>query len=586
MRRSIEVAKVSYLAISILMTLTCVGQKRPASDVLRAPLDIPLSLSGNFMELRSDHFHSGLDMRTENREGLPVRAAAGGFVSRIKVGQYGYGKALYIDHPDGHTTVYGHLRGYAGAIAETLLTAQYKVSNFEVDLTFGPGELPVSAGDIVAYSGNTGGSTGPHLHFEVRRTSDQFALDPEAFGISVPDTIAPFFLGLRIDPLEAEGRVPPYPGNAKGLVVSGANGKYTLKDTSAAAAFGTVGFSINVIDKYNNSTSTCGIRSMSISVDGVPLMSIALREIDFGLQRYADAYMDYGLFKENDMNYHRCYRLPNNRLQVYGGEPSQGRFTPVPGRMHQIRVVALDAHGNASTLDFPLRGATLSEAATWPMPVVAGELFRYDQENELETEGMRLKLPANALYQDERITWSIQPGRSQSAAKGAKALSPYYRLHQPTTALHLPARLSLRVDDKVATGKKDKLIVVQLDTKGKPRNMGGSFADGWLTTKIKAFGEYTLMLDTTPPTLAPVNLSPIMTGKDSIVLRIGDDLSGVDKWEGHLDGKWILFELDHKKQRLAHAFDRVSSAAGPHELKLEVRDERGNTRSFTYGFRR
>ncbi len=165
-------------------------------------------------------------------------------------------------------------------------------------------------------------------------------------------------------------------------------------------------------------------------------------------------------------------------------------------------------------------------------------------------------------------------------------MGPSYRVHQPTTALHLPGRLSLEVEDKVAPGRKDKLIIVQLDKNNKPRNMGGTFADGWLTTKIKAFGNYTVMLDTTPPTLLPVNLRPSMSGKDSLIFRVGDDLSGVDKWVGRLDGKWILFEWDHKKQRLSHVFDRFSSTPGTHELSLEVRDERGNVRALSYTFQR
>jgi murein DD-endopeptidase MepM/ murein hydrolase activator NlpD len=586
MRKSIEVSKISSLIFSLLLAATGNSQERTLVEGLRAPLDIPITLSGNFMELRSDHFHSGLDMRTDSREGLVVRAAASGFVSRIKVSQYGYGKALYIDHPDGHTTVYGHLRNFTGAIAETVLAAQYKTSSFEVDLNFGPGELPVTAGQLIAYSGNSGGSTGPHLHFEVRRTSDQFALDPEAYGINVPDTIPPTFLGLRIDPLDATGRVAPYPGNAKGWVVDGSKGQFKLKEPTAAAALGDVGFSVNVIDKYNNSQSTCGIRSMSLSVDGVPLISMELKEVDFGLQRYANAFMDYGLFKENDMNYRRCYRLPNNRLQVYGAEPSQGHFTPVPGQVHMVRVVAVDANGNTSTLDFQLRGATMAEASDWPVPSIEGELFHYDQDNELVGQGMRLKLPANTLYQDEQIVWSVLPELPLSKVKGPTALAPRYRLHQPTTALHLPGRLSIQVDDKLGAGIKDKLVVVQLDKDNKPRNMGGTYEDGWLTAKIKAFGNYTVMLDTTPPTLVPVNLRPSMADKDSLVFRVGDDLSGVDKWVGRLDGKWILFEWDHKKQRLTHVFDHVSNTPGLHELALEVRDERGNSRMFKYSFQR
>lgn len=542
------------------------------------PLNIPISLAGNFMELRGSHFHSGLDMRTEGREGLDVTAAGDGWVSRVKVSPWGYGKALYIDHPNGYTTVYGHLLEFVGPIADAVLDRQYKAREFDVDLTFEKGELPVSKGQVVAHSGNTGGSSGPHLHFEVRRSSDQHALDPERFGMEVPDSAAPTFIGLRIDPLDSNARVQPYPGTARGFAVVGSGSSFTLKGPVVPEALGVVGLSVNVIDRYSNSWSTCGIRAIRVLVDGEPVFSAELDEIDFGLQRFADAYMDYGLFKQNDMHYNRCYKLPNNRLPIYGKEPAQGRIHLASGQQSEVVVEATDANGNRSELRFNVKGADLLKAAGWRTGSKGGRLFRYDRENTWSDPDVRFTLPPKALYADEYITCS--------PAKMNSAFAPLTFVHDESTPLNLAGELSLRVTPGSARDHLDKLLIVRVDKNNKSAPVGGTYADGWITTKVKTFGLYTVSMDTLPPKVKAVNLRPVMSGRDSLKVEVGDDLSGIAQWVGRLDGEWILFEYDPKKKLLTHRFDKYSSKAGQHELVLEVRDERGNTSTLKASFTR
>lgn len=565
---------------SFLFAVSSFAQKAPSPPVFLPPMDLPIELSGNFMELRTDHFHSGLDMKTQGREGFPVKAAGDGWVSRIKISPWGYGKAVYIDHPNGYTTVYGHLRDLAGPVADAALDAQYKAHSFDVDLPFEPGKLPVTAGQVIAHSGNTGGSSAPHLHFEVRRTSDQHALDPEAYGMEVPDKVPPTILGVRIDPLDSAARTSPYPAGAKGFAVTAKNDTtYVLKAGSLPAAFGTVGLSVNVIDRYSNSANACGIRRLEVSVDGTPVFSAHLDEVDFGLQRYADAYMDYRLFKANDMNYNRCYKLPNNKLALYGNEPAQGRIAVTPGKDHAVQVRAIDANGNRSTLTFVLHGATAAEAKAWPLRPAGGELFRYDRENVLANADLRFTLPPNALYADERITYL-------HAAGPERALSRVHHLHTPFTPLHVAGELKLRAVTAPPKGLESKALIVRLDEKGRPTAIGGNCADGWVTAKVKAFGNYTVMLDTVPPTIVNLDLKAAMAGRPSFRLRIGDDLSGVDQWVGKLDGEWILLEYEPKSRTLTHTFDRYSSKPGKHTFTLELADERGNRRTFTQAFTR
>ncbi len=540
-----------------------------------APLEIPLEAAGNFMELRSDHFHSGVDLKTQGVEGLPVKAAADGWVSRIKISPYGYGKAVYIDHPNGYTTVYGHLKELKGAVATACLEAQYKARDFSIDITPDAGSIPVKAGELIALSGNTGGSTAPHLHYEVRRTSDQHALDPEAHGLELPDSTPPLLLGLRIEPLDTSARVAPYPEKAKGLALQRADSTYVLKAGTEARALGYVGLSLNTIDRYDNSGNDCGVRAIELWVDGVPTYSCRLDEIDFGLQRYCNAYMEYDLFKRNDLHYNRCYRLPNNKLGIYGPEASQGRILLVPGQRRQVRFRVTDANGNSSILRFELVGGSLAEALAWPRTTATGEAIAHAREHTIERPGLRFTLPPNALYEDIRAEYAVKPAP-------ARALAPLHQVHDPLEPIHVAAELSIEV--RTPPKRADKLVLARIAPNGGVSTHGGHFANGWVTGKVKAFGAYTVMLDTIPPRITPLDVKPDMGGRSGFSIKVQDDLTGVEQWSATLDGQWILMEYEPKAKTLRHTFDMHSRGKGKRTLVLEVKDERGNRSTWTTTF--
>ncbi len=544
----------------------------------RHPMDLPIEVAGNFMELRSNHFHSGLDMKTNGRIGLPVMSVADGWVSRIKISPWGYGKAVYVDHPSGYTTVYGHLDRLNGKLASTLLDLQYAERSFSVDRYFKRGEIPVSKGEIIAYSGNTGGSTAPHLHFEVRRSSDQHALDPEAYGMTVQDRVHPTITGIRIYPLDSSARVSPYPTGAVGFVVSEVNDStFVLKPGTLAKAFGTVGIAVNTIDRYSNSNNTCGIRTLSVSVDGSAVFSVGLNEIDFGTTRYANAYMDHSLFKDNNNHYNRCYKLPNNQLNVYGKEAAQGRIQLEPGKDHAVQVIATDATGNRSMLTFVLHGANAEESAAWPVEQLPGLLYHYDRSNVIMETGMRFTLPPNALYDDTHITTSV-------SAAPARALSPLFQVQDELTPLQKSGELTLDVTGEYPSAQASKLLLVRM-IKGRPSAEGGTFSNGKVTASVKTLGAFTVMMDTVAPVITPIDLRADMKGRNSFRIRVRDNLAGLDQWAGKIDGQWILMEYEPKSGTLEHSFDKNTDKPGRHEFTLEVSDERGNrsriTRTFT-----
>lgn len=565
--------------------IVCALQSLPAIGFAQAyptfghPLSLPPEVAGNFMELRTNHFHSGLDLKTNGRIGQPVMAPADGWVSRINISPVGYGKAVYISHPSGYTTVYGHLDRLNGKLATTLLDLQYAAREFSIDKSFQPGELPVKQGDIIAYSGNTGGSTAPHLHYEVRRTSDQHALDPQAFGVNVPDNVPPTIYGIRIDALDSLARTSPLPAGAHGFnTTATTDSTFVLKPGAKVSALGTVGISVNAIDRYTNSANICGIRALSVAVDGKAVCVIKLDEVDFGVQRYCNAYMDYRLFKGGKMHYNRCYKLPNNRLQLYTPETAPGRITLEPGKDHAVQVVATDASGNRSTLHFTLHGATAEEAARWPAPRPKGRLYQYANPNLIEEPGMRFSLPPNALYQDTYLVTNTAP-----VPEGA--LAPLFRVQDELTPIQLSSEITLDVTGKYPAGQDAKLLIVRRSG-GKSVPEGGIFKGGKITTSVRSLGEFTVMIDTVPPVVTPIGLAADMKGKRSFRVRVTDNLSGVDKWAAKLDGKWILMEYEPKAHTLQHTFDKYSDLPGTHTFELEVTDERGNRSRLTRRFTR
>jgi len=574
--RTTRINIYKVLLFSILIPFTSSGQEVPKKPEYINPMAIPLDLSGNFMEPRSNHFHSGLDMRTQGQEGVPVRAVADGWVSRIKISPWGYGKAVYIDHANGYTSVYGHLQQLKGATLEACLAAQYKEKDFSVDITPEKGAIPIIQGEVFALSGNTGGSGGPHLHFELRKTSSQFAMDPQALGIKVQDKTPPEIIGVRLYPITDTSRIGPYPPKALGFATQGGSGKYGLKPGEQPTAYGTVALALHTSDRYDGMAAKFGVRKIELFVDSVPAFSASFDAIDFNTNRYCNAHVDFALYKGNKMEYHRCYELPNNKLRIYGKEPAQGHIELPPGSTKHVWFKVTDANGNVSELAFLLKGATAEEAVPWAGRSEEGSLFRYDTENVLAEDGVRMTLPALSLYDDTYVTYERKP-------KPTRAFAPLHVLNDVLTPIQSHCELRIDAPD-LPERLRNKALIVSMDGKTEP--CGGTFADGAITTKVRTFGSYTVLVDTVPPVISNVDLRSDMKGRSSFTLKITDNLSGIDTWTGQLDGKWILMEYDPKRNALVHTFDKQSEGSGSRAFSLELNDERGNKTRYEMKFTR
>lgn len=534
---------------------------------LRKPMDIPVLLSGNFGELRSNHFHSGIDFKTQGVEGKPIHSVQDGYVSRISVSPWGYGNGLYITHPDGTTTVYGHLQKFSQKITAYLKEKQYEQESFNVNLSLTPDELPVKKGELVALSGNTGSSGGPHLHFEVRDTETEEPMDPiEYYKDLIKDTQAPKIQGIMVYSMPGKGVVNGSRRKLELKPVTAKNGKQTLN--GKIEAWGEIGLAVKGYDYMDNTSNIYGIKDITLTADSQVIFHSNLDRFAFDESRYLNSFTDFEEWKEHRSFYIKSFVDPGNRLRFIESL-NRGILTIDEPRTYHLTYQLADAFGNTTQLSIQIEGKEQ------PIPEVDTEnteLFHWWSDNRFGAKGIRLTIPKGNLYDDLYFRYSVK--------EDSTALGTTHILHNKPVAFHKSAKLSLRLqtdtlDNKLQYG------IVRLQN-GRRSWTGGVYRNGWVDADIKEMGSYTLGQDLVPPTITPLNPATWVS-KQAIALRLSDNLSGVQTYRGEIDGQYVLFEMNSKSVITYH-FDKERLARGKHTLKLVVTDACGNQSTYTYPF--
>jgi len=539
----------------------------------RNPLNIPVLLAGNFGECRPGHFHSGMDIKTQGRENLPVYAAADGYVSRIKTEVGGFGHALYVTHPNGYTTVYAHLNDFAPALQRYLREQQYRAESWTVDISLPPEQFPVKKGGQIAWSGNTGGSTAPHLHFEIRDSRTEHPLNGQLFGIAYADQRPPAPLKLavyRTPFTRIYGETPRLlPLKKKGDSYAPAAG-----DTIVIRHAGATGIGVEVNDFMAGSNNTLAFYTAALYLDDQLQCRVRLDDIGYDETRYLHAYADYKTKEEKNTWVQCLFRLPGNRLErIYEHLNAQsGLLELADGQAHALRIILTDAAGNESVI----RCHLLQEPVTADTAVPCDRWLRAGEVNRVETVNLAFTLDADALYSDLCFHLDKKPD--------PQSFSDRFQVQSPSVPVHRFFELKIRPARPVPFALRDKIVLLYHDGKKETGRAAVADDNGWYKASVRSFGAYRLAADTIPPRIVSMNgKSSVLSAAKEIRFRAADALTSVKQFRAELDGKWLLFE--QSGHTFYYRFDG-HCPKGKHTLRVTAWDESGNKAVLTYPFTR
>ena len=553
----------------ILFCSSLFAQVNYPRDYFRSPLDIPMQLSGNFGELRPNHFHAGFDLKTSQKEGLSVYAVADGYVSRIKISTFGNGKTIYITHPNGYTSVYGHLQRASDSIEEFIKKTQYEEQSFEIEKYLKPGQMAVKKGQIIALSGNSGASEGPHLHFEFRDNITENIINPMLFGFDtfLKDTKKPVIYNIYVYPLGDETTVNQSKRPLLLNLILQKDGSY-LSDK--VIANGKIGFGINAFDYDDVSYNKNGVYKVQTYYNGTPNFGYQFDTYSFDEMRYINAFIDYSRYKKTQQRVQKLFMEYPFNLSIITTDVTKGVITVVPNLSSILRIEVADFYGNLTSIMIPI--AYEVRPAIIQKETIPKYFVKAKNESIFSKENISVFFPAETFYEDFNLTFEV--------------VKDTLFLHDDTVPAH--SNFSIEIEDhKFPESQRDKLFIASIN--GKKIGYNYTFRkENVYTTKVKTLGKYALVLDGIPPkiSIAKSIEGKWLTDKKSIQFTISDGLSGIKSYNGYLNDKWILFEYDNKTKKIIHDFSDGIVAEGENELKIIVIDNVGNSTIFeTHFFR-
>lgn len=549
-------------------------QSQYPQNYFTPPLKIPLYLAGNFGELRTNHFHAGIDIKTEGVVGKEVVASADGFVSRIKIQHGGYGKVIYIDHPNGYTTVYAHLQKFSKKIDEFVKKEQYHNKSFTINYYPDSGLIPIKKGELIALSGNTGGSGGPHLHFEIRDTKTEHPLNVLLFGMPIKDNIPPIIRGIKFYPLSENSHINESPA-AQYFSVKKTNNTYELP--TPIKVNGIFGVGIETIDQLNGSNNRCGVYSIQLKVDNEIIFEQEMEKVPFSESRYLNAHTDYETHVHSRKWIHKSFLEPNNQLSIYKTIINNGYIQFTDNKKHALQYIIKDVKGNTSKISFTVQSSLHENKTKQPIHANFQKKMAYHLDNEFTSKGFLINIPKGALYNDINFKYYQAPdprGRWSNVHYTHTDLEPLHKDAEVIIKCNFPANVP-----------SNKLLAIRKTSKGRVRTHVGKYLNGYYSFKTRYFGDFYIYHDTIPPVIKPLNIynGKNISNQSKFDFKITDNLSGIKSYNCFIDGKWVLMEYDYKLARLTHYKHNVISS-GKHTLKLIISDALNNTSVYTCTF--
>ena len=557
-----------YFLFYLLFCSTLFAQNNFPKDYFSPPLDIAMQLSGNFGELRPNHFHAGFDFKTQQKEGLKVYASAEGYVSRIKISTFGNGKTIYITHPNGYTTVYAHLQKAVGPIQDYITTTHYKEQSFEIEMYLKPGELPIKKGEWIAISGNTGASEGPHLHYEIRDSKTEYIINPLHFGfdIGLKDSKKPTFSALYVYPLFSSTVNKSQSPIALNYSLQ-KDGTYLADKVMAN---GPVGFGISADDYDDVSFNKNGVYNVATFLNGQFRFGYQFDTYSFDDMRFVNALIDYSKYKSTKQRIQKLFMINKYNLPFIVTDETKGQIIPVPNLEGIYRIEVGDYFGNKTIVSVPIHYDTAPSIVN-AEPITSKYFIKSTIDNIFEKENYSVFFPAGTFYDDFALNFDVKNG--------------VLYLHDDIVPAHTNFTISV-TDSLLSKELQEKTFIARID--GEKMYYNSTYRkDSVFSTKVKTLGKYKLVTDVQSP---KISIAKSIEGKwvsqDKLQLQITDSGSGIKTYNGYLNGKWILFEYDNKTNTITHYFNNDFVLNGANELKLIVTDAIGNSTTFeTHFFR-
>ena len=532
-------------------------------DYFSAPIDINLILSGSFAELRTNHFHSGLDIKTQGKEGFQTYASAAGYVSRIKISRYGYGKALYIKHPNGYTTVYAHLKKFSAAIEAYVKKRQYQKETFEIELFPKAGTLKVLDKQLIAYTGNTGGSGGPHLHFEIRDPQER-PINPLMFGFDVKDTTPPVIYGLFGYPISENSHVGGDTKRVEIRIIKQKDGTYK---SEPIIAYGEIGFGIISTDRQDLASNKNGVNNIQTSFNGQKSLEVNLNRFSFDETKHLNRYIDYEFLYNNKKRIQKLFIEKNNPLSVMNAFTNGGALKIENNTYSIYKVFVSDFKGNQSELNIPIRGVyqKLSDPINRNAKL---QNVSATKEIVLQKDNVSIQILKNTFYEDVDLLFEVS--------------NDTLKLH---TAL-IPLQKSITINFDISKYKKEdktRLFIGSVSRYGNKLYYSPTKKRGnTLSTRTKYLGSYSLGIDSENPEIKAINFKnkSWISNNKYLKVKINDKVSGIKNYRATLNERWILMEYDTKTQLLTYDFEDQTITETENNFKIIVTDNVGNSSTF------
>ena len=557
--------KISLLILMNLILVIYWSQPTIIKNDFRSPIGIPILLSGNFGELRSNHFHAGLDIKTNGTINYRIYAIEKGYISRINISHWGYGKAIYVDHPNGYTSVYAHLDHFPKKIEKLIRDYQYENQSEVITYYLDSGLINVEKGEVIAYSGNSGGSSGPHLHFEIRETISEHPVNPQLFGFEIEDSRPPEINKLIFYDLGSStvnGKCGRQEFNLKKTKKS-----YTLVNDSIIKVNGKFGIGLSTVDYYNKTYNKCGIYSMDLWVDENLKFSQKLNELDFSTTKQINIHKDFKAYFNKRESIHKAYIHPSNELAIYERELGDGTVEITDSDLHKVTLIVSDIKGNSSELNFYVKkdhtNLCNQNNKSFKKPNSIQSIASLDS-------NVIIYMDSNTLYdQNQEINIDIDKDDVIHLAKNEVPVKEKFIV-------------SLKINNSYIT---DKWLLAHIDKNGKIKNRKGIVDGDNFKASLNHFGDFKLMVDTIPPKISSI-YQPSKIKKNQIFkFQLTDDLSGVEEYKVTIDGNWILSNYSYKSSLLKIPLDVYTNLEiGDHNGMITVKDERGNELNYSFDF--